>query len=122
MELKYDPNAKPLTEAEIYKFIPKQFVIACHTIHVYVDDWLPAEDIKSDSEYGHWHDVKLEIRLARAIKCRDGEVVPLNEEQIRNTFWHEMFHCFCFFGQIPQDESMVQALANCMREFETSKK
>ena len=40
MELKFDPNAKPLTEAEIYKVIPKQFTIACHTITVIVKDWI----------------------------------------------------------------------------------
>ena len=122
MELKFDPNAKPLTEAEIYKVIPKQFTIACHTITVIVKDWIaPKNPEKEESFYGEWHDVKCTIEIARAIKS-DDEVIPLNIEQIKNTFYHEMFHCFFFFGQIPQDEMIVQALANFMREYETSKK
>lgn len=122
MELKYDPNAKPLTVEEIYKFIPREFTIACHHIEVEVVDWIPDDDVKSDSEYGQWHDVRLQIKIARAIKCRNGEVIPLNEEQIKNTFYHELFHCFFFMGQIGQDEMIVQALANFLREYETTKK
>jgi len=123
MELKYDPNAKPLTDAEIYKFLPREFKIACHTIKVIVEDWIPTKNPKAeDSCYGQWHDVHCTVKVARAVKTEDDEVIPLNEEQIKNTFWHEVFHCFFFFGSIGQDEMIVQALANFMREYETTKK
>ena len=122
MELKYDPNAKLLTEAEIYKVIPKQFTIVCHTINVIVKDWIvPNNPEKDSSFYGQWNDVKCTIEIARAVKVGN-EVIPLTIEQIKNTFYHEMFHCFFFFGQVPQDEMIVQALANFMREFEITKK
>ena len=122
MELKYDPNAKLLTDTEIYKVIPKQFNIVCHTINVIVKDWIAPNNLeKEDSIYGQWHHAKCTIEIARAIKTGN-EVIPLNIEQIKNTFYHELFHCFFFFSQVPQDEMIVQAIANFMREFETTKK
>lgn len=45
-----------------------------------------------------------------------GEVIHLTEEQIKNSFWHEVFHAYYYCNK--QDESLAQTFANFMREFE----
>lgn len=106
------------TEEEIYKVIPHSFVIAATRIDVIVKPVLI--DKEGNCLYGRWNDVKKSIEIAQGLK-EDGEVTLLDLNQIKNTFYHEMFHCFCFFSAFEQDESLVQTFANWMREFEESK-
>lgn len=44
----------------------------------------------------HQYDVELTIRVALRMKCG---------EQIKNSFWHEVFHAFNFYYNNRQDES-----------------
>lgn len=55
------------------------------------------------------------------MKNDDGEVIHLTEEQIKNSFWHEMFHAFNYYYNNNQDESLAQTFANFMREYELTK-
>lgn len=48
-----------------------------------------------------------------------GETIYLTEEQIKNSFWHEMFHAFNYNNK--QDESLAQTFANFMREYELTR-
>ena len=98
---------------DVYKFIPRRFTLANHEIEVEVREHV-------DGVYGDWNDAKLVIRVATHLE-EDGNV-ELTEEQIRNSFYHEMFHAFMFFAGLKQDEMIAQTFANLLREYETSKK
>ena len=67
--------------------IPKRFKIANHEYSVIVQDYV--YDCYGEQFYGSHDPVKLEIRIATRMK-RGEEVIDLNEEQIANTFWHEV--------------------------------
>lgn len=60
--------------------------------------------------YGDHSDVELTIRVALRMKCG---------EQIKNSFWHEVFHAFYYNNR--QDESLAQTFANFMCEFELTR-
>lgn len=51
----------------------------------------------------------------------DGKIIQLTSEQIKNTFWHELFHAFNFYWNNETDEALAQTFANFMREFELTK-
>lgn len=55
------------------------------------------------------------------MKNDDGETIYLTEEQIKNSFWHEMFHAFNYYYNNKQDESLAQTFANFMREYELTR-
>lgn len=108
---------KYLTEEEIYAVIPRSFTIAASKVEVIVKPYL------KDGEqyyYGRWKDASQVIEIAQQVKECD-EFVSVNMTQIRNTFYHELFHCFCFFSAFEQDESLVQTFANWMIEYENTK-
>ena len=64
--------------------IPNSFKIANTTINVKLLD-------KIDGDlYGKWTDVKNEIELAKTVSIEGGEIVTLSEEQIYNSFYHEL--------------------------------
>ena len=63
--------------------IPKKFKIANNWITVNIVESL------SNSEYGKYNDVKQEINIAKTVEI-DDEVVQLTEEQMCNTFAHEL--------------------------------
>lgn len=63
--------------------IPKKFKIANNWITVNIVDRL------QDGRYGTYNDVKQLITLAKTIEIAN-EVVQLTEEQILNTFMHEL--------------------------------
>lgn len=98
--------------------IPKRFKIANHEYRVIVEDFI--YDSNGEPIYGFHDPVKLEIHIATKMR-RSDEVIDLNEEQIANTVWHELFHAFNFFWDNGGDESLAQSFANFMREFESTK-
>ena len=55
------------------------------------------------------------------MKNDDGETIYLTEEQIKNSFWHEIFHAFNYYYNNKQDESLAQTFANFMREYELTR-
>lgn len=63
--------------------IPKKFKIANNWITVNIVESL------SNSEYGTYNDAKQEINIAKTIDTDEG-TVQLTEEQMLNTFMHEL--------------------------------
>lgn len=51
----------------------------------------------------HWY----KVILCDFIDNGDGETIYLTEEQIKNSFWHEMFHAFNYYYNNKQDESLA---------------
>lgn len=99
--------------------IPRTFKIANHQYKVELTDFVEDED--GCDIYGQQSDVELVIRIAMKIKMHDGKIVQLTSEQIKNTFWHELFHAFNFYWNNGTDEALAQTFANFMREFELTK-
>lgn len=64
------------------------------------------------------HAVVIIIRVALRMKCGEN-IVSLTREQIKNSFWHEVFHAFYYNNR--QDESLAQTFANFMCEFELTR-
>lgn len=93
--------------------IPKEFKIANNTIHIEVVDSVVGNN--KNEVFGFFNDVTNTIKIARTI-----EGTRLNEEQILNTFFHELFHTFQFFFDNTYSEAEAQCYANFMREFESS--
>lgn len=46
----------------------------------------------------------------------------MEEGQIENTFWHELFHVFNFYFNTEQDEALAQTFANFMCEYLATKR
>lgn len=93
--------------------IPSKFRIANHYYNVELCQFIDNGDI-----FGIHDNLKLLIQVAECMKEDDGEVIHLTEEQIKNSFWHEVFHAFQYYYCNKQDESLAQTFANFMREFE----
>lgn len=64
--------------------IPSKLKVANNEITVVIEDSLP------NNNYGYFCDVTNEIKLARTIKTEYNGVVSLTENQILNSFWHEL--------------------------------
>ena len=90
--------------------IPKSFKIANQTITVNVVDKIDG------GSYGNFSDVINEINIAKNIEF-NGKVYQLTEEQIENSFYHELWHSFQFYFCNKYDEAQAQVFANFMREF-----
>lgn len=96
--------------------LPRKFKIANQEYIVKLLDHL------DDREFGNFDSVKAEIRIAEKVESAfDGELHDLTEEQILNSFWHEVFHCFNWHMNTECDETIAQSFANFMRELESSK-
>lgn len=68
--------------------IPEKFTINTQEIKVEIVDTI------SDGCFGQYNDITDTIKLAKYVKDDDGERIALSEEQILNTFLHEMLHAF----------------------------
>ena len=81
--------------------IPEKFTINSQEITVELVDTLPNQN------FGEYCCITDKIKLARNVKDDDGTVVPLKEEQIENTFWHELLHAFQWRskGDFSEEES-----------------
>ena len=95
--------------------IPSKVRIANHWYKVILCDFIDNGDT-----FGSHCNLKLEIKVAECMK-NDGETIYLTEEQIKNSFWHEMFHAFNYYYNNKQDESLAQTFANFMREYELTR-
>lgn len=94
--------------------IPKTFRIANHTYSVEFSDFV---EVDGEEVYGYHSNMELKIMLALKVHVED-RIIWLTSEQIKNTFWHELFHAFNYFWNNDEDESLAQVFANFMREFE----
>ena len=95
--------------------IPESFKCAGHTIKVELCDELP------DNRYGAFYDAPGVIKIAKTLLVEDFGKVQLTEQQMTNTFCHELVHCFQFFYGDKWSETQAQVYANFMCEFLTTK-
>lgn len=95
--------------------IPNKFKIAGFEIGVTFEDKL------DDNNYGYWNDVSNTIVLAKNISLKNGELTSLTDRQIKNTFYHELFHAFQFYSGKKYCEIECNIFANFMLEFEETK-
>ena len=96
--------------------LPSKFKIANQEYTVRIVDSL------DDRNFGEFDCVLAEIRIARQVRSSyDEDYYDLSEEQILNSFWHELFHCFNWHMNTECDETIAQSFANFMREFESTK-
>ena len=96
--------------------LPSSFKIANQEYNVILVDYLDSRN------FGEFDCIECEIRIARTVKSAyDEEYHELTDEQILNTFWHELFHCFNWHLDNETDEAIAQSFANFMREFESTK-
>lgn len=103
-----------VTNESIESYIPSSFQCAGFTIKVEICDKLP------DNTYGDFNDAKNLIRIAKSVEI-DKEIIQLTKEQIINTFYHEVCHCFQWYFNTDTDESQAQVFANFMQEFMRTK-
>lgn len=80
--------------------LPDKFKIANQEITVVIEEILPNM-----------------IKLARTLKTGHDGVVTVSDEQMRNTFYHELFHAFQFYFNNEFNEAQAQVYANFMCEF-----
>lgn len=83
--------------------LPSEFKCAGNTIKVEL------VEKTNDNNYGNWCDAT----IAKTIELEDKTVVKLTENQITNTFWHELLHCFQFYF----DNSYSEVYANVLCEY-----
>lgn len=98
--------------------LPHTFTVAHHQYNVEICEFVKGDD--GSYLYGDHSDVELTIRVALKMKCGEN-VVSLTSEQIKNSFWHEVFHSFNFYWNNEADEGLAQTFANFMREFELTR-
>ena len=89
--------------------IYKTFKIANQEIKTILLDSLPG------GEYGKFNDAKNEILLAKSVVV-DDEVIELTEQQMQNTFFHEVIHAFQFYYNNEFDEAQAQVYSNFICE------
>lgn len=99
---------------------PKKFRIANHDYTVELCDFVEG-DTQGEFWYGYHCSTELTIKIARKMRKSNGVEFDLTEEQIKNSFWHEVFHAFQFYYNNEQDEALAQVFANFMREYEITK-
>lgn len=115
---------KCLTDEEIFKVIPKSFVIYNTQVNVVLyDNITKGEGEYLEPRYGQWNEILLTIELAKGVRI-DGEekVTYLTIEQIEIAFYHELLHSFEFFSAMDYDEHRTQLFANCLHQFQFTKK
>ena len=99
---------------EWVNYIPTEVTIANHTFKIVQYKELYLDD---DWIFGCFCYKDLEI----CVRIKDGDSY-LPEEVIRNTYYHELFHCFNYLWNTEVDEALAQSFANFMREVEVSTK
>nr|DAR22992.1 MAG TPA: SprT-like family protein [Caudoviricetes sp.] len=91
--------------------IPEKFTINSQEITVEVLDTLP------DQKFGEYNCITDRIKLAKCVKDDDGTIIPLKEEQILNTFIHELLHAFQWHSQGDTSETESNTYAGYFVEF-----
>ena len=95
--------------------IPKQFNCAGFTIKVEIEDRL------EHNQYGYFCDAINTIKLTKTLEVEGIGIVKVTEQQMLNTFFHEMIHVWQFYLNNNYDETQAQVFANFMCEFYKSK-
>lgn len=90
--------------------IPSTFTINTQPITVEIVPKL------SNSDFGQYNPVTDTIKIAKTIINEDGET-ELTEEQILNSFFHELLHVFQFHANGDTDETQSSTYAGYIIEF-----
>ena len=93
--------------------IPSTFTIGGQKFKVIIEDKVM---IDNDEVYGDFSYSPPEIHLA---KTMDGH--PIDQNQIVNTFRHELIHCFQYMFDNSSNEAMAQTFANFIDEYMLSR-
>ena len=91
--------------------IPESFNCAGFTIKVKI------VDIIDNNKFGDCCVVRNEIRIARYLFDVDNEKIELTEDQMFNTFLHELVHMWQFYHNNEYSETEAQVFANFIQEF-----
>lgn len=91
--------------------IPTEFKCAGNTIKVNL------VDKTYNNNYGNWCDATNTINIAKTIEVDNKTTVNLTEDQIFNTFIHELIHCFQFYFDNSYNEAQAQVYANFLCEY-----
>ncbi len=102
--------------------IPHSFTIANMPHRVILEH--TAVDEHENQVFGLYSSVDATITLSEFIERgnKDRKDIPVPDEQIKNTFYHELFHAFNFYWNNEFREDLAQSFSNFLREFETTKK
>ena len=90
--------------------LPSKFKIANHEIIVNIVEHA------ADEDFGNFDSATNTITVAKFI-----DKVKLTDEQVLNTFYHELIHCFQFYFDNSSSEAQAQCYANFIREFLSTK-
>lgn len=96
--------------------IPEKFTINSQEVKIEIVDTLP------DQKFGEYNCITDTIKVAKYVKDDDGTIRPLTEEQIENTFWHELLHTFQWRSTGEFSESESSTYAGYLIEFFKSSK
>lgn len=96
--------------------IPESFNCAGFTIKVKIVDTI------DENKFGDCCVVRNEIRIAKYLFDANNEKVELTEDQMFNTFAHELVHVWQFYHNNELSESEAQVFANFICEFLKTKK
>lgn len=85
--------------------IPNRFTINSQEITIELVESLP------DQDFGRYNCITDTIQIATHVKDDDGTLIPLKEEQVWNTLWHEVLHAFQWHskGEYSEEESNTYA-------------
>lgn len=101
--------------------IPKNFVIANMPHKVVLEH--SAVDSNGDCVFGYYRSVDGNIVLGEyVLDKKSSKEFQVPDEQIKNTFYHELFHAFNFYWNNEFSEELAQTFSNFMREYESTKK
>ena len=75
------------------------------------------KDENNDLVFGLHSPVQAKITIAHKFPITDALKHSFTEDQIVNSFFHEMFHSFNFMMNNEQEEVIAQSFANFMCEF-----
>lgn len=102
-----------MTIEEAQAFIPREFTIACNKIITKVVD--------EGEDFGSFDSLRNIINISLGVRDASGNLVTFTKEQVLNTYYHEVFHCFNYFFNTEMDEALAQTFANFTCEYITSK-
>lgn len=95
--------------------IPSSFKLANINFKVEIVDSLKG------SNYGEFNDCTSTIKIANRVLIND-DWYDVPDHIKLNTFYHELFHVFCYYYNTETPEDIAQVFANFMTEFLSTKK
>lgn len=98
-----------MTVEEATQLVPSKFRYACQTYTIKISE-------KGDT-FGTFDTLRNEIELFLSVEDDNGNYVPVNKEQFKSTYYHELGHCINFNWNTETDEAFAQAFANFMMEY-----